>query len=96
MLLFQSFGVSVNIDLKRQCRISKSVRNECKHTHTHQVVKCVSQYLSINQADVVNATSTHTAALRYSVCVCMYACVLVPVLYPSERMRDEEQLVLSV
>jgi len=74
------------------------------HTHTLQVVKCVSQYLSINQADGINATTVLRCSVCVCVCVCvcacvrvcMYACVLVPVLYPSERMRDEEQLVLSV
>ncbi len=73
--------------------------NTNTHTHALQVVKCVSQYLSINQADVVNATAVLRCSVRVCMCVCLHVCMCpCPSIIPfrkNERWRTAGPLCLS-
>ncbi len=79
-----SSQVCLSISLHKSGR-----RDQCYRSAT---VQCMCMCMCMCMCVCVCACACACVRVR----VCMYACVLVPVLYPSERMRDEEQLVLSV
>ncbi len=65
------FGVSVHIDLKRQCGISKSMRNEYKHTHTRTPSSQVCLSVSLHKSGR-RGQCYRSAAVQ---CTCVYVCV---------------------
>ncbi len=97
------FGVSVHIDLKRQCGISKSMRNEYKHTHTRtpssQVCLSVSLHKSGRRGQCYRSAAVQCTCVYVCVCVCLHVCMCpCPSIIPfrkNERWRTAGPLCLS-